>query len=183
MNFTGCIKGISQDYQSGQWQITVSVNEPGAINEVNNIMGCEKLAIEIEEYKEKRSLDANRTLWLCLSRIAQALKPPVDKWEVYLMMLKRYGKFTYILSKPEAVEAVKRQWRECEVVGEIDVNGQKAVQLLCYYGSSLMNTKEFSVLLDGVISEMKEMGLQTPTPEEFRRIIEQWERQHGEKAV
>ena len=183
MNFTGCIKGISQDWETGQWQITVSVNEPGALHEVNNITNCEKLAIEIEEYKEIRSINANKTLWLCLSRIAQAMNPPVDKWEVYLQMLKRYGKFTYICVKPNVVDAVKAQWRESEVIGEIEINGQKAVQMLCYFGSSLMNTKEFSVLLDGVISEMKEMGLQTPTPEEFRRVIEEWERQHGKKAV
>ena len=55
--------------------------------------------------------------------------------------------------------------------------------MLCYFGSSLMNTKEFSVLLDGIISEMKEMGLQTPASRDMQRALEEWERQHGEKAV
>jgi hypothetical protein len=41
------------------------------------------------------------------------------------------------------------------------------------------------VLLDGVISEMKEMGLDTPTSEDMKRSLEQWERmqngQHNSK--
>ena len=32
------------------------------------------------------------------------------------------------------------------------------------------------ILLDGVISEMKELGLETPTTEERRRVMEQWQR-------
>lgn len=129
---------------------------------------------EVKEHKEKRSLNANGLLWKCLGEMAEALH--TDKWQVYLKMLKRYGKYTYICVKPHVVEAVKKQWRECEEIGEIDINGQKAVQLLCYFGSSTYNTKEFSVLLDGVISEMKEMGLETMPPEEIKRIEEMW---HG----
>jgi hypothetical protein len=77
------------------------------------------------------------------------------------------------------VDAMKLQWRECEVIGEIDINGTKAVQMLCYFGSSTLDTKEFSVLLDGVISEMKEIGLETPTSQDMKRVFEQWEKQHG----
>ena len=89
-------------------------------------------------------------------------------------MLKRYGTYTYICVKPKAVEAVKKQWREVEEIGKIDINGQESVQLLCYFGSSTMNGQEFSVLLDGVVSEMKEMGLPTPD-RDFERIMKQLE--------
>ena len=132
---------------------------------------------DVSEHKKKRSLDANGMLWACLQEIAQAIRS--DKWSVYLQMLKRYGKFDYVIVKPKAVEAMKSQWRELEEVGEIEVNGQKAVQLLCYYGSSTYNTKEFSVLLDGVISEMKEIGIQPPPDRETRRLLEEWEKHHG----
>ena len=127
---------------------------------------------EIQEHKEKRSLNANALLWKCLGEMATSLR--TDKWDVYLEMLKRYGTFTYICVKPKAVEAVKRQWREVEEIGHIDINGQDSVQMLCYYGSSTMNTKEFSTLLDGVISEMKEMGIETPEQKDLDRAIENW---------
>lgn len=133
-------------------------------------------AFEIKEHKEKRSLNANGLLWKCLGDISGALH--TDKWDVYLQMLKRYGKFTYICVKPNVVEAVKQQWRECEELGEVDINGQKAIQLLCYFGSSTYNSKEFSILLDGVISEMKEMGIPTPMDSDLKRVIDQLEAEH-----
>ena len=133
----------------------------------------EKL-FDIEEHKEKRSLNANALLWKCLGDIARAIH--TDKWEVYLQMLKRYGTYTYICVKPKALEAVKKQWREVEEIGRVNINGQESVQLLCYFGSSTMNSKEFSILLDGVISEMKEMGLSSPAEEDLQRVINQLER-------
>ena len=132
----------------------------------------EKL-FDITEHREKRSRDANALLWACLGELAGALRS--DKWTVYLQMLKRYGQYTYICVKPKAVEAIKKQWRECEEIGHITIDGQDSVQMLCYFGSSTYNSKEFSILLDGVISEMKEMGIETPADRELKRAIEQME--------
>lgn len=134
---------------------------------------------EIKEYKERRSLNANALLWKCLGDLASALRS--DKWTVYLQMLKRYGTYTYICVKPKVVEAVKKQWRECEEIGTINIDGQEAVQLLCYFGSSTMNTKEFSVLLEGVISEMKEMGLDVPD-KDLERVVKQLEAEHDQEG-
>jgi hypothetical protein len=128
---------------------------------------------DVKEHKDKRSNNANRLLWVCLGRIAKALK--TDSWSVYMQMLKRYGTFTYICVKPSAVEGVKRQWRECEEIGELTIKGKKAVQLLCYYGSSTYNTQEFSEFLESVISEMEEMNIPTPREEEIERALKQWE--------
>ena len=129
---------------------------------------------EVKQHREKRSLNANALLWKCLGEMAEVLR--CDKWDVYLMMLRRYGKYTYICVMPDAVESVKKQWRECETLGDLVINGKKAVQMLCFFGSSTYDSKEFSVLLDGVISEMKEMGLETPMDKELERVIEQWEK-------
>jgi len=172
--FTGKFEAIQIDWKTGAKQVVFTVNEPSAVESLVALEGIEKLSIKAVKHREKRSLDANALLWLCLGRIAEALR--ADKWDIYLQMLKRYGQYTYICVKPRMVDAVKAQWRECEVVGNVNINGQEAVQMLCYFGSSTYNTKEFSVLLDGVISEMKEMGVETPTSEDMRRALEQWER-------
>lgn len=134
---------------------------------------------DISEHHEKRSLNANALLWNCLGKIANSIN--ADKWDVYLQMLKRYGKYTYICVKPNVVDSVKKQWRECEVLGDIEINGQKAIQMLCYFGSSTYDSKEFSILLNGVISEMEEMGLATPESEELERIMEQWAKNYGRR--
>lgn len=177
MQFSGKLLNVSRDWSTGQFQVTFSVNESGVINEVESIKDC-NLDIKAVKHRKKRSLNANAMLWACIGDIAAALH--ADKWDIYLKMLKRYGKYSYIIAKPEAVEGIKMMWRECQDIGEIDVNGKKGVQLLCYFGSSTLNTKEFSVLLEGVVSEMKEMGLDTPPSQDMRRALEQWEKMHNE---
>lgn len=142
------------------------------VNKMESMKGKD-LDVTIKEYRQKRSVDANAMMWACLSEIANALH--TDKWDVYLQMLKRYGKFTHICVKPAAVDAIKRQWRECEVVGDVNINGKPAVQMLCYYGSSTYDSKEFSTLLNGIVDEMAEMGLETPASEEMQAIFEQLE--------
>ena len=130
---------------------------------------------EVKEYHPRRSNKANALLWHCLGELAAALR--TDKWSVYLMMLKRYGKYTYICVPPKAVEMIKKGWRESEILNTVDINGRESVQMLCYYGSHLYNSKEFSVLLDGVISEMEEIGIPTPPSSEMQRVIERMERE------
>lgn len=136
------------------------------------------LDIDMKVHREKRSKDANALLWACIGEIARVINK--DAWSVYLMLLKRYGKYTYIVVKPEAVDAVKKQWRETEVVGEIDIHGTKGIQMLCYYGSSTYDTAEMSALLDGTVSELEEMGLQRPASADIRRALEELERRNGQ---
>lgn len=175
MECTGKLLTAQRDWKSNKINLTFQIDEEPT-NDINHLAACEKLSITAKKFRQKRSLDANALLWLCLGRIAEVLRS--DKWDVYLQMLKRYGKYTYICVKPSVVDAVKMQWRECEEIGKVNINGQEAVQMLCYFGSSTYDTKEFSVLLDGVISEMSEMGLQPPTSEEMRRALEAWEKQN-----
>lgn len=160
------------DVTIGKWLLTFeSVELPDIFDKTRD----KDLNLEIKQHRNHRSKDANALLWECIGRLAVALR--ADKWDIYLLMLKRYGQYTYIVVPPNAVEMVARQWRECEVIGDININGRDGVQMLCYYGSSTYDTKQFSILLDGVISEMKEIGLTAPTSEDMRRSIEEWEKQ------
>lgn len=179
METTGKLTGVTVDFMTRKLNVTFQIDSQ-PIDDLNELQKCDFLDIVAKKHRKKRSLDANALLWVCLGKIAVALKR--DKWDVYLMMLKRYGKYTYICVKENVVDAMKLQWRECEVVGDIEINGKKAVQMLCYFGSSTYDTAEFSHLLEGVISEMKEMGLETPTSEDMRRSLELWEKQHEKTA-
>lgn len=160
------------DVTTGKWLLTFETVElPDIFDKTRD----KDLNLEIKQHRNHRSKDANALLWECIGRLAMALR--ADKWDIYLLMLRRYGQYTYIVVPPNAVEMVARQWRECEVIGDININGRDGVQMLCYYGSSTYDTKQFSILLDGVISEMKEIGLTAPTSEDMRRSIEEWEKQ------
>lgn len=171
MDFTG--KFVKTGSMDDEMTITFTLNEKSSIYpEFVKIKDLPKLKITVQQFREKRSLDANAYLWVMLQKMSESLLS--DKWSMYLQMLKKYGQFTYIVVKPNAVEGVKKQWRECEEIGEIDVNGTKAIQMLCYYGSSTYDTKEMSVLIDGVVSECQELGIDTISPEEIRQMKERW---------
>lgn len=173
MKTRGKLTGIQVPFRSQKPVISFEVSaDPADVEQFYNM----DLDISFAKHRESRSKDANACLWACLGEIAAALS--ADSWMVYLYMLERYGKFTYILVRPEAVEAVSKMWRETKVVGERD----GMVQMLCFFGSSTYDSKEFSRLLDGVISEMKEMGLPTPPSEEMRACIAELERKERDKA-
>lgn len=164
---------------SGDVELTFRTSTKDVAEWLKNVTSDILLSLEIKPYKKGRSLDANALMWACIGEMARALR--ADKWDIYLAMLKRYGIYEYVIVKPKAVEKMKQEWRTVEEIGEIDIHGQKGVQLLCYFGSSTYNTQEFSVLLDGIVSEMKEMGLQPPTSNDMKRSLEEWERLQKKK--
>ena len=128
------------------------------------------LEITFEEYREKRSLQANKFLWACIGDICNAVHE--DKDRVYLDLLRHYGQYTLIRIPAEALDILKRQWRETEVVGEIDGK----IDVLCYFGSHTYNSKEFARLLDGVKEMMRSAGLEPPPDEEMKAVIERMEK-------
>lgn len=135
---------------------------PAARALANKLHGMkDKLILTIKEYRNRRSLSANGYMWKLLSEIAQAIGS--DKDAVYLEMLRRYGKFTYAIVNPAAAEELKRRWRTADELEEVTVNGKRGVQLRLYYGSSTYDTKEMSVLLDGIVSECRELGIEPDT--------------------
>ena len=172
MEFTGKLQNVSRDWKTGQWNITFTINEASAINEVNNIQSCEKLSIKAVKHRNKRSLDANAYCWVILQKIAEVLHQ--DKWNVYLEMLGKYGVFTHIIVKPNVVDKVKEEWRTVKELGEVSVNGMTGIQLQCYFGSSTYNTKDMSVLIDGIVYEAKELGIETLPPDELERMKIEW---------
>lgn len=140
--------------------------------ELSDIDTEKEYDIEIKVHRQRRSLDANAYLWVLLGEMAGVLR--TNKDDLYLVMLERYGVFTHIIVKPHVVEKVKQEWRTVKVLGDVVVNGQTGVQLQCYFGSSTYDSKEFAILLDGVISEAKEMGINTATEDERDRMINEW---------
>jgi hypothetical protein len=131
-----------------------------------------ELVVEVKQYRHKRSLDANAYMWVLLTSMAAALHTTKD--ELYLLVLERYGVFTHVVVKPNVVDRVKAEWRTVRELGEVKINSQTGVQLQCFFGSSTYDTKEMSVLIDGVVTEANEMGIDTATPAEIALLKQEW---------
>lgn len=170
MRFKGKLKSIHKELLSNNYIVSFEMEE-GDLEQADKINGKE-LVITAETFKDLRSGEANRLLWECIGKIAKFENK--DKWQVYLESLRKYGQYTYIRIIPEAVEAFKEEWRECEEIGRVVVDGVENVELLCYFGSSRYSTKEFAQLLDGVIEDLVNTGQDRPLSKEMKRALEQW---------
>lgn len=172
MECTGRVTNISRDWQNNKLNITFSLNE-SVEGELEKIKDVEKLSIKAVKFRKKRSLDANAYMWVLLSKIAEAIHSNKD--DVYIEMLSRYGVFTHIIVKKSVVDKVKAEWRTVRELGEINVNGSHGIQLQCYFGSSTYDSKEMATLIDGVVSEAKELGIETLPPDELDRMKQEWD--------
>lgn len=177
MRFKGRFKSATRDYQSDRINITFELLE-GHINELDELIDKD-LSVEAKKFYDKRSGKANRLLWGCIGDISQSLNQ--DKWEIYLHYIRRQGQFTTMQIIPEALEKLQSQWRETEVIGTAIVNGIEMLDVICYFGSSTYNSKEFGLLLDDIIEDMKAMGIPLPTSEEMQIAIDELERGNREK--
>ncbi len=130
------------------------------------------LELSIKPFRKRRSLDANAYLWVLLDKMAAVLK--TDKDSLYLKALKDYGVFTHLIVKPQAVERICEEWRASTVLGDVEVNGKKGVQVQVYYGSSAYDASEMARLIDGVVSDAKELGVETMTPSEISFLKDNW---------
>lgn len=173
MQLIGRIIEASRNMFNGKVRITLEIDE-----EIANIFEHiykikeDNLSIELKKYREKRSLDANAYCWVLIQKLAEVLKK--DKDEVYEDMICKYGVFTHYIVKPSAVEKTKEVWRAVRELGEVTVNGKRGIQLQCYFGSSTYDTKEMSVLIDGIVQECKELGIETLTPSEIEDMKRKW---------
>lgn len=172
MRTTGRIRGLYLDCKTKK--LLISLEADTGADEAEKLMGI-ALDIRLEKAGKHRSIDANAMLWACLSRTATATG--MTNWEAYLHALERYGKFTHILVRREALEDIKRLWRETKEVGERD----GMVELLCFFGSSTYSAKEFSRLLEGVMGDMEDLGLERPPSSEMKRALEAYEKREQRK--
>ena len=129
----------------------------------------EKL-FEIKEHKEKRSLNANAYAWSLIGKIADATRQSKD--EVYVQMLKDYGQSEMIsvLSKID----LHGYFKYFEPVGTATLQGKEFTHYKIFKGSSEYDTREMAVLIDGIISEAKELNIETLPEAEVQRLKEMW---------
>ena len=172
MQLIGSVKNLSLDFQTNTANLTLSItNKAAAMQAYDDLKDIEKLAIEIKRYREKRSLDSNSLLWKLCNEIANVLR--TDKDSVYLEMLKRYGQSS-VISVLSTVD-VSGYFKYYDVFGTGYVNGKEFTHYKIYKGSSEYDSREMSVLLDGVIDEAKGMGIEVLSEQELSLIKSEWE--------
>lgn len=126
---------------------------------------------EVKEYHPKRSLNANAYAWVLIGQIADVLRK--SKEEVYFEMLKAYGQSEFVSVRSDI--DVKGYFKYYEEYGKGHVEGREFTHYKVYKGSSEFDSREMAILLDGIIQEAKAQGIETITPAEKQRMINEVE--------
>lgn len=121
---------------------------------------------ELRKYHKRKTLSQNAYAWVLINEIANKINK--SKEQVYLQMLKDYGQRTEILLKADV--KVKTYFKYYEAVSKIKKDDMEFIEYHLYKGSSQFDSKEMSIFIDGIVEEAKQLGIQTMTPNEIRKM-------------
>ena len=115
--------------------------------------------IEIKEPKSKRSIEQNKMLWELIHKIAKITEH--DDIEIYCTALERAdAKSDYVITASDMEEALRKSFRGVKFIRMQEVNNKECYVYKVYIGSSKMDTKEMTDLLNTVIEMCYEVGIQ-----------------------
>ena len=172
------MKGVIVDYlfiRSGRGRLTLDLEEDFR-QQYSRLAGSE-VEVTIKKYSDPRTLRANAYLWALITQIGNRMR--LGKDEVYLEMLKSYGQGGSLSVELNYAPQFERSYKYHEVLGESELNGKTFRHFRFWVGSHEYNRDEFRVLLDGVIQEARNLGIEVRTPEEINSLLSEFEDGRG----
>lgn len=178
INITAAKWNIDSD---GAWISLKAKNPAEARALCESIRPGKEYTAEVKRFYQKRSVNANDLLWELCTQISIALakdKVIKSKEDIYRDHIKRAGKCEFYAGMPDAIEALVQKWQAdgigwfAEKVDDCKIPG--CVKVCLYYGSSSYNTAEMSRLLDSVIQEAQDYGVEVISPSDLALIKEEW---------
>lgn len=141
--------------------------------------GKNQMTVGFEDYKKERTLNANSYFHLLVDKIAKAMELGAD--EVKNQMVLEYGaieldnegvKIGFKLPSGVDVNKVCKyaKWFDSRIE-----NGKTFDCYIVYKETHTMDKNEFKALLEGVVWEAQELGIETKTPEEIANMVSLWE--------
>ena len=163
----GRITGLTVNPE-GERVITLTTRE--TVEEQLEGLAGHDVTIDIKLYREKRSLKANGYMWALCDKLAEVIG--ATKEEVYRKAIREVGLYKDFEGlDDDHANTLKAAWAQLGLgwFAE-DVGG--AVR--CYYGSSKYNSKQMARLLDYVIDDCDELGIETMTETELEQLKREW---------
>lgn len=131
------------------------------------------VSVDLKKFRQKRSLDQNAYAWKLIGDLAAVLR--VSPEDVYRNAIRDIGgNYEITPIRNDALESWKRIWQShgigwvCEEIGASKLDGYTNVRN--FFGSSTYDSAQMSRLLDVIIRECKEQGVEHLTPMELARL-------------
>lgn len=115
--------------------------------------------VSIKEPTNKRSLQQNKMLWSLIHSIAKSTNQEDN--DVYCALLEKADALSdYIITAVEMEDALRKSFRGIKFMRMQEVNGKDCYIYKVYLGSSKMNTKEMTELLETAIQIASELEIE-----------------------
>lgn len=160
-------------------EVTFTTTSRQAVDGLKKLNG-ELLDLSVKRHSERRSVDANAYFWRLADELAKKLsdkgEKPVTKDEIYRNYIRDVGAFLYFPIKTREVDWFIRMWETrgdgwiCQDLGESRAIPDSHT-IRAYYGSSVYNKEQMSRLIDMVVADCKEQGIETRTPNEIADML------------
>lgn len=132
--------------------------------------------VEIKEHREKRSLDANAYFWVLADQLAE--KTRIPKTDIYRSYIREIGgNHEVVCVADSAVEKLRRGWEHNGLGWQTDTMPSKlpgCARVVLYYGSSTYDTAQMSRLIDLIVQDCREQGIETLPPDKLAGMMEEW---------
>lgn len=173
---SGTIKELAVAFSTKQAYLSFAVNENQTAKALVDELEGKKVSINISEYREKRSKDANAYCWVLIGKLAEKLNLPKD--EIYMNAVKQVGgNFEVVCVKDEAVDKLCSGWRRNGIGWQTDTMPSKidgCTNAILYYGSSTYDTASMSRLINIIVDDCKSVGIDVRTPDEIASMLSLW---------
>lgn len=140
-------------------------------------------SVTMKLFQKKRSLDANQKLWALINEMAALPKMKLTPEEIYQGYIPDVGdNYRVVPVLPDDINQFAEDWcrghigrmvEDCGPCRLRDLQGYH--NLKCYRGSSEYDVPTFSRLLDLVIQDCQNLGIETMSERERSLLMEEWE--------
>lgn len=177
MRVTGKIVGANIDFKTGKPVLMMEINERRDFEQlVDDMRDKDKLSIEVKQYREKRTLDANAYFFVLADKLSEKLR--ITKDEVYRHAIKEIGGVSEtVCVKNQAVKRLCEGWCQNGIGWQTDTFPSKlegCTNVILYYGSSTYNKEQMSRLIDHIVQDCQAVGIETRTPNEIANLLSLW---------
>jgi len=132
--------------------------------------------VEPKPYVAKRSLDANGMCWALINKLSAAVARTPEN--VYRDLIKDIGgNCETVCITEKAAPRMAAIWSHNGLGWVTETFPSKVpgcVNMRMYYGSSVFDTKEMSRMIDLVIQECQQQGIEVISEKDKALLLEQW---------
>ena len=180
METTGILVNVTRDFITGKLNVTFQI-DTDPIEEINEYWKTPHIIdIITKRHRKKRSLDANAYFHVIVGKIADKLS--ISKTRCKNILIGRYGQQEFlddgqpvVLKTNISVEKMlEQEFLHCMPCGCKQENGSEVVFYKVFRPSHTLDSKEFSVLLEGTVQEAKDLGIETIPPRELQQMMAKW---------